>query len=167
MIVGVASVWSEEKGLSDYVRLNERLNDNEVLVLVGVTKEQAKDLPTNIVCIPRTESVDELIGWYSLANVVLSLSKAETFGITIAEAMACGTPVIVYDNTAQPELITEGTGYVAKDGDVDDVYHYIGLIKNSGAAYFQNKCRNKALEEFDNTRQFASYLQLYKTILKI
>jgi glycosyltransferase involved in cell wall biosynthesis len=47
---------------------------------------------------------------YSGADVLLSTSKGEGFGIPVIEAMACGTPAIVTDATAQPELVDD-TGW--------------------------------------------------------
>ena len=47
-------------------------------------------------------------------NGKLKLLKQETFGLVSAEALACGTPVVVYDNTACPEFITEYTGILIK-----------------------------------------------------
>lgn len=51
-----------------------------------------------------------LAGAYSMADVLLSTSMGEGFGIPVIEAQACGTRVIVSDWTAQPELV--GAGWV-------------------------------------------------------
>ena len=53
-----------------------------------------------------------LAGLYSMADVLLSVSMGEGFGIPVIEAQACGTPVIVSDWTAQPEL--RGDGWVVE-----------------------------------------------------
>jgi glycosyltransferase involved in cell wall biosynthesis len=45
---------------------------------------------------------------YRAADVLLAPSKGEGFGIPVVEAQACGTPVIVSDYTAQPELVGDG-----------------------------------------------------------
>jgi glycosyltransferase involved in cell wall biosynthesis len=47
------------------------------------------------------------------ANVLLLASRGEGFGIPVIEAQACGTPVIVTDWTAQPELVKDH-GYVCE-----------------------------------------------------
>jgi glycosyltransferase involved in cell wall biosynthesis len=51
------------------------------------------------------------------ANVLLLASRGEGFGIPVIEAQACGTPVIVTDWTAQPELVKDH-GYIA-EGQLD------------------------------------------------
>jgi glycosyltransferase involved in cell wall biosynthesis len=49
-----------------------------------------------------------MVNVYNAANVLLNPSYGEGFGIPIVEAQACGTPVIVGDNTAMPELTFAG-----------------------------------------------------------
>ena len=79
ILLGVASLWDERKGLHDYIELSKRLDDRFVIVLVGLTDEQIKKLPTNIIGIKRTQNQTELAQLYSMADILLSLSYAETF----------------------------------------------------------------------------------------
>jgi glycosyltransferase involved in cell wall biosynthesis len=104
---------------------------------------------------------------YSAADVVLSLSRAETFGLTIVEGMACGTPAIVYERTALPELITDTTGVVVKNvGDIDSVCAAIETIAQNGKDYYSAACRKRAEEYFDKDKCFNQYLELYRELLK-
>lgn len=114
ILLGVASSWSERKGLNDYLALSKILSDDKRIILIGLKKKQIKNLPPNIIGIEKTENVYQLTQLYSIASVVLNLSIEETFGLTTVEGMACGTPGIVYDKTASPELITPETGYIVK-----------------------------------------------------
>jgi glycosyltransferase involved in cell wall biosynthesis len=61
-------------------------------------------------------SDEYLAACYSAAGVFLACSKGEGFGVHVPEAQACGTPVIVSDYTAQPELV--GHGWIV-DGQPD------------------------------------------------
>lgn len=165
-ILGVASVWTDDKGFADYYRLSELLSGDEFIVLVGVSEKIKKSLPHNIIGVSRTESIEGLVAWYNKADVVLSMSKAETYGITIAEALACGTPVIVYDNTAQPELLSGDVGYIVENGDVQMLYNRIQIIKTNGKDSYTKQCRFHAEREFDINRKYAEYLQLYNSIIQ-
>ena len=49
----------------------------------------------------------KIIEIYTAADVFLNLSVEETFGLTTVEAIACNTPVIVYDATALSEVVTD------------------------------------------------------------
>ena len=50
----------------------------------------------------------DMAALYTAADVLLATSYGEGFGLPVMEAQACGTPVIVSDFTAQPELIGAG-----------------------------------------------------------
>ncbi|MBX3031918.1 MAG: glycosyltransferase family 4 protein [Chloroflexi bacterium] len=58
-------------------------------------------------------STADMAQLYTAADVLLSTSMGEGFGIPVIEAMACGTPAIVTDFSAQPELVGE-TGWKVK-----------------------------------------------------
>jgi glycosyltransferase involved in cell wall biosynthesis len=105
IVLGVASVWDRRKGLADFVRLSGLLPEQYQVVLVGVDESQGKILPANIVQIRRTNSARELAEIYTAADVFVNPSREETFGMTTIEAMACGTPAIVYENTACEEVV--------------------------------------------------------------
>ena len=128
MVLAVATAWSESKGLSDYFRLAKILPSAYKIVLVGMTQSQIMQLPNGVIGLQRTRSQAELVELYSSADVVVSLSKGESFGLTPVEGMACGTPAVVYDNAALPELISEDTGAVVPAGDVDSVAKAIERI---------------------------------------
>lgn len=53
-------------------------------------------------------TAETMAALYSAADVLLATSRGEGFGIPVIEAQACGTPVIVSDWTAQPELLRAG-----------------------------------------------------------
>lgn len=166
VIIGVAIKWDERKGLQDYIKLSRLLRNNEKIILVGLTERQILGLPGNVIGLRRTETQSDLAKLYSRANVVLSLSYAETFGLTIVESFACGTPVIAYDNTAQSDLITEETGIKIKTGDVQGVRDAINIIKSKGQEYYEKSCRTRAEKYFDKEMCFKKYIELYESLLR-
>ena len=97
MILGVAGVWSDRKGLKDFIKLRKIMDDSYIIVLVGLTKKQICCLPPGILGIRRTNSPHELASIYSAADVFVNLSIEETFGMTTVEAQSCGTKAVVYD----------------------------------------------------------------------
>lgn len=166
-IIGVASAWSDSKGLSEYYKLRERLSDRYAIIMVGLSQKQIDNLPSGIIGIKRTQSQQELAELYSAADVVLSLSRAETFGLTIAEGMACGTPAIVYNTTAIPELITPNTGIVVeKVGDLDGIIDAINEIRTNGKEHYSAACRKYAEEHFNKDICFDKYINLYEKLIK-
>lgn len=50
----------------------------------------------------------QLVAWYNAMDVVMNATRGEGFGLPAVEAQACGTPVILSDNTTGPELCGPG-----------------------------------------------------------
>lgn len=160
MILGVASAWAG-KGLREFKQLAEIRRDSKI-VLVGLTKEEAQGLPENIIPIPRTENRDELAEIYSTADVFINLSLEETFGLVVGEAMACGTPSIVYNSTACPELILAGTGFVAEPDNIEQINEYIEKISETGKKQYIDACVSHIKENYTVEKMIASYMSLYQ-----
>jgi len=112
VILGVGTAWHAAKGLFDYYKLREKLSNDYAIVLVGLSSENINKLPKGIIGILRTENIEELAQLYASADVVTSLSYQEAFGLTPVEGFACGTPAIVYNATATPELINPEIGII-------------------------------------------------------
>lgn len=107
MILGVASPWTERKGLDDFVRLVSDLDsDRYAIVLVGLTKKQIKWLPTTIVALERTSSPQELAGIYAAADILFNPTREDNFPTVNLEAEACGTSVATYDTGGCAETIS-------------------------------------------------------------
>lgn len=168
MLLGVAAPWSERKGLQDYIALSKILPPEYVIVLIGLDKEQIESLPDNMVGVGRTQNQAELAAFYSLADILLSLSTGETFGMTMAEAYGCSTPVIVYDNTAQPEIVTPETGRVVKTGDIEALATTIREFRDTEfKKHHSADCRKRAEECFDKDKCFEKYVELYERLVNI
>ena len=120
MLLGVASTWSEKKGLKDFYKLNELLPDDFVIVLVGLTAKQISVLPKGMIGIEKTNSKSELAEIYSAADIFLNLSYEETYPTVNLEAQACGTRVIAYDVGGTKETL-KTSGLLISPGNIDRV----------------------------------------------
>ncbi|OUO86392.1 hypothetical protein B5F40_15100 [Gordonibacter sp. An230] len=114
MVLGVASPWTERKGLKDFEWLSANLDDRYAVVLVGLSKRQIKRLPENIVGLEHVDGPAELAAIYSAADLFLNPSVEETYGMTVAEAAACGTSVAVVEGTACVEAAEGADAHVMK-----------------------------------------------------
>lgn len=165
VMLGVASIWSQRKGLKDFVRLSESLKDDEIIILVGLSNQQMKHLPPKILCISRTENVHQLAELYSLADVFINPTWEDNFPTTNIEALACGTPVITYRTGGSPEAITSETGFVVEQGDLKGIRNAIDTIKSKGKAFYVGACRERAVRMFNKNKRYTEYLQLYEQML--
>ena len=162
-ILGVASHWNEAKGLYDFFKLSEKLDEKYQLYLVGLNNDQMKKKPSSVIALPRTSSTQELVSYYSSADIFINLSYEETMGMTTVEAMACGTPVIVYNRTALPETLSEGCGEAVEAGNITAVVRAIERI--SGSKADRKKILLLRASMFEKNRQYQKYLDLYKSVL--
>lgn len=165
VILGVASEWSDSKGLNYFIDISSKLSKDELIVLVGDIPIGI-NLPKNIINIDRTHNVEELVEYYSMADVFLQLSLEETFGKVTAEALACGTPVVVFDSTANSELVGKKCGYMVKPSESNDIYKYIKKIKNNSKKYYSSTCRRFAVENFNKDEKILEYIKLCENLIK-
>lgn len=161
IILSVASSWSEEKGLFSVLNLAEKLNTDEVLLVVGNIPEGVS-INERIICVPHTHSVDELAEYYSLADVFFQPSLEETFGKVSAEALSCGTPVVCFNSTANPELVGKNCGAVAEIGNIEDLVNKIRAVLSSNIN--PEVCREFAEENFVMKKAIEDYLDLFSSL---
>lgn len=177
-ILGVASAWSDAKGLNDFIRLANVIDAGALdggttgvptrprVILVGAVKHTTP-LPQSITVIQPTNDVRALAKLYAGADLFLQLSREESFGKVTAEALASGTPSIAYDSTANPELIGDNCGYVVDSSDFDQLIHRIRQVKANTRAAYSESCRRFALDNFSKVELIQDHLELYRQILKV
>ena len=161
MILGVANPWNSRKGYEKFLDLANRLNEDSVIVLVGISEEQRTGLPKNVIGIPKTQNQKQLAELYTAADVLVNLSLEETFGLVVAEAQACGTPAIVVNSTACPEVITEQTGIVIESRDEALLDEALTEIRRNGKLAYSESCVVRAQSMFSNEKMQMGYYKLY------
>lgn len=166
IILGVASIWSKEKGLDDFIALNERIDrDREVIVLVGIKESQRALLPSDMVAIERTADVRELAAYYSVALAFVNPTWQDNYPTVNMEAISCGTPVITYCTGGSVEVITPETGFVVEQGDVDGLLNKVREIESLGKEHYSEACRCFALSNFSKAENYREYLDLYNRLV--
>ncbi|KIU26738.1 glycosyl transferase [Sphingomonas melonis] len=84
----------------------------------------------------------------------------EPFGLSVVEAMACGTPVIAINRGSMPELIEDGvTGFLVNS--VDEAIAAVARLPQIDRV----ACRRAVAERFSVERMADRYIQLYRRIL--
>lgn len=159
IILGVANVWNRKKGLNHFIELVNNLEKDEVIVLVGLTEKQMKELPKQIIGIPLTNSINDLAEIYSAADVFVNPTLEDNFPTTNIEALACGTPVFTFNSGGSTESIDETCGRIINPkntiGIIDclKTYRTNNLINSSD-------CINRA-KQYNRQNQYNRYLELY------
>ena len=85
----------------------------------------------------------------------------EPFGLSVIEAMMCGTPVIAFARGSMPELIINGiSGYL-----VNNVAEAVEVVEKS-TSINPKACRQHACDNFSMERMIDEYIDAYKTVLQ-
>lgn len=151
IILGVSSVWTSSKGLDDFIRLSELLDDRYKIVLVGLTPDQITQLPNRILGLERTENAEQLAQIYSEADVFFNPTYSDTYPTVNLEAQACGTPVVTYRTGGSIESVPPEN--------VIDVGRYCDLVPLLD--------RKLGLKKMDYSKgsMIKSYLELYRELI--
>lgn len=159
ILLSVATVWNDLKGLSDFERLADLLGENYKIILVGgMTNSQEKELPESILHIQRTQDVNEMVELYNTADIYLNLTYCDTYPTVNLEAASCGTPVITYAVGGSTESAEMFGGISVRRGDVEAVAH---AVRESERL----KVVIPADYDLDKKRAIKEYIGLYRGVL--
>lgn len=177
IILSVASIWGSAKGLKGFLKLagylkkeqerrqKENKADRECIILLVGAISSGIEIPDNVRSIPATNSAASLARFYNAADVYVSLSREESFGKTIAEALACGTPAITFSYTALPELLGDGCGHIVTDNTLKGVYRKLWEVRSKGKEYYSRYCVDYAREHFSAEDCVVEYINTYEKLL--
>ena len=125
MVLGVASVWDERKGLDDFVKLAGMLDDRYAIVLVGLSDKQIRQMPKNILGLGKTNSAVELAQIYTAADFFFNPTYEDNYPTVNLEAEACGSTVITYDTGGCEETIHSPKSHVIACGNYIEIIGYL------------------------------------------
>lgn len=163
ILLGVAGMWEERKGYAYFEALADQLNDPCQIILIGLSKQKLKKLHPKIYGVMRTESMEELAEYYSMADVYVNPTLEDNFPTTNLEALACGTPVITFATGGSVESIDEKTGKIVPKGDTKGLLRAIEELRREPNK--EEACLKKA-GEYNKDDRFREYLALYRELLE-
>lgn len=130
------------KGIDLFVSITDRLLEkNYKILLIGSGDFEKKD--ANIIPMGKISDDNALAAMYSIADVFVITSREDNYPNTVLESLACGTPVVGFDNSGIAEMIVhEKTGFVAPAFNTEEIL--------AGIDY----CINHRRELSENTKAF-------------
>lgn len=160
--LSVASDWDARKGLPYLCQAAEKMGDEYRFVVIGLDPKQIAQLPSNMLGLEKTANVEELAAWYTVADCFVNPTLEDNMPMVNLEALACGTPVAVFETGGCPEAIDASTGIVVPQGDVDALCESIQKLSSMKPHMVQNCVKRAQL--FDCRNTFQKYLDLYKEL---
>ena len=156
-----------EKGLKEAVQV--AIKTDRRLIIVGqvspVTQwyfdEHVKPYLSDKILYLGLIDKEQLARYYQKAAALLvPIRWEEPFGLTMAEAMSCGTPVIAFRRGSVPEVVKDGkTGFI-----VENTAEMIGAIENISKINRQD-CRTHVEKNFTKTRMVNNYEKVLHNLI--
>ena len=161
------SAAQRRKGFTELAQAIEGINGMDDLVLVSVGGGKPTLKGHRHVHVGRLSDDRLLAMAYSAADVFVIPSLQESFGQTVIESLACGTPVVGFASGGIPDMVRPGqTGWLAPTGDVAALRRAIvtALNDSEGRARMAGECRRVAVEEYSLDVQASQYIRLYESL---
>jgi L-malate glycosyltransferase len=178
LLVGTVGELSPLKGHAEFLKAAAQVAQripNAQFILAGTDNSQDQS---------NSAAIDELIGrlkltskvkrvaWlediaqlYCALDVFVSASHTESFGLAIAEAMACGTPVVSTTTGGALEIIQPGkTGFLVPVGDVESLAEAILdlLGRKSKRMAIGSAAQQAIARQFDISRMVDETERIYR-----
>lgn len=156
----------KDKGAKEAIQIAKRFGMK--LIMAGIVQDQqyfdkeiAPNFSEDIVYVGSVgpEERNKLLGGaYALLHPIFF---AEPFGLSVVEAMACGTPVVAFNKGSMPELIENGkNGFIVEN--VEEAVIALGKIPKID----RQCCRDTVEEKFSVERMVDDYIKVYQQIIK-
>lgn len=172
LLVGAQNVSNAYKGFDLFLDALKQLDKGKVQVLLfGKRTASIPDshgIPsTNLGFLGETTALQVA---YSAADVFIAPSRADAFGKTLVEAMACGTPAVCFDATGPKDIVEHGVdGYRAKPFSATDLAGGINWVLSRTQGDYRSLCDNarmNAERKFDSRVIAKRYVALYRDVLE-
>ena len=172
VLFAAESLENRRKGFAELLQALKGLGGVEkpYLVSVGGLKTQL-DVPVPHRNLGKINHDRLLSTAYSAADVFVIPSLQESFGQTVTESMACGTPVVAFASGGIVDMVRPGvTGWLAPTGDTAALGAAIRtalleLSDHGRARALSDNCRRIAVAEYTMEVQARAYLRLYETLV--
>lgn len=158
MLLSVGNPIWHLKGREYMHRLIKELPENYFIVMVGCIQKDLDKFKTykNVLAFPRVDR-DELMAFYSSADLFVNPTLADNFPTVNLESQACGTPVVAFNTDGTVETVAHDAGIIVPQ------YNYEAL-KTAILNFEYEGAREKSIRYaklYDQNKTIKRYIQLY------
>lgn len=166
VVLTITKLSNPRKGGQFFLDLYSSMRNEKgyAFVYVGFDTEQYGH-PEGLLTIPYINSLNELADYYSLADVFVFTSIADTTPNTIIQALGCGSPVCCFDIDGISSMnLTADILSTAPVGDTMRLKELVMKVPQKDSLIIE-RCRH-SVEDYSSTKVMNEYLSFYKSILR-
>jgi len=165
VVLAVApDLMSPRKGGRWVLKLAEEMKDEDVKFLLIGVDELSEAFPPNVIAMGRTANQQELAAYYSLADCFVICSEKETFSMTCAESLCCGTPVAGFCCGAPETVFLPPTSRFVPHGDLSALAAAVrGFL---AAPPEREQVAAAARARYGKREMYLAYRKIYQELLK-
>lgn len=150
VLVCIAPYSYSRKGVKYYYDLAKSLEDDDRYVFVHVGYDgDRKEFPSNMIVFGYERDQEMMAKYYSLADLFVFPSLSDTMPNACLEALACGSPLLLFDTSGMPYMVDDTVAHLVPEGDVEKMKEVVLSVKPK-TEEIREICRNYALRRYDN-----------------
>jgi glycosyltransferase involved in cell wall biosynthesis len=165
IVMGMANKWFLPENQDAMQAMMGILNGDTKLMLIGCNNAQCKALQGHEHILPVGFVRDRvrLAQLYSMADVFVNVTHADTLPTVNMESICCGTPVVTYDSCGSPELVGENCGFVVPEGNAEALLEAVEKTRYMD----RGLCSRYGQSHFDKNVCYEKYLDIYRDVIKM
>jgi alpha-1,6-mannosyltransferase len=164
-LLAYAGRFSGEKNIPQLEAAFSLLGEDYHLLMIGGSEERR--VAANITHLPYRRNSDDLASWLAAADALVHAGTAETFGLVIVEAMACGRPVVGVQAGAVPELIDDSVGRLAPTANPADLADAVRALYEEDLDALGRAARARVASRYTWTQALQQQVTLYGNLCGI
>ena len=155
-------LMGERKGGRWVVQLARQMKDENIkFIMVGI-EDMSQKFPDNVIPIARTANQHKLAEYYSMADCFVICSDKETFSMTCAESLCCGTPIAGFCSGAPETVFLQPHAVFGTYGDLDELEKNVKLQLN--AAFDREKLAKEMQRLYSRDSMYENFMNIYKEL---
>lgn len=165
VLLNVASFTDPRKGCAYYLKIAQILEKEKITCVHVGYNGSLNNLPSNFIPISYVSDQEELARYYSLADLFVCTSLADTMPNVCLDSLACGTPVCGFDAAGTPFVATQDFGRFFRVGDVSELANYVLQTPKKTEARIK-ECREYAIGRYSYNIFMQKILSIYDNLLR-
>lgn len=158
-----AGRFAREKNLPTLIEVAHRLGNDYHLLLIGGRRRES--IGSNVTIWPYQRNTEMLATLIASSDVFVHAGENETFGLVLAEAMACAIPVVGIRSGGVPEVASDDVGALAAHATTQELCAAIQSVFERDTAQLGQLARQHAEREFGWDAIFSSLLTAYARLI--